>query len=129
MDPYVACDAVLIPRVGHVVRRALNPDSISLPSEVSRSVVTFQAEREHRGAAQQTRIRRPVRIVADFAPLNPQGCSPVEVAWAMRGRSPIRHDGEAAPCGLWQSVHATEPSFTRCLYGIENWARTLVWQP
>ena len=36
----------------------------------------------------------------------------------------MRQSGENVPCGLWQSVHCTTPSFTRCLKGMANWART-----
>ena len=42
----------------------------------------------------------------------------------MRGRDAMRQVGSNAPCGLWQSVHWTTPSFTRCLKGMENCART-----
>ena len=41
----------------------------------------------------------------------------------------FRQVGANVPCGLWQSVQFMNPSFTRCLNGIENCARTLVWQP
>ena len=37
--------------------------------------------------------------------------------------------GAAVPCGLWQSVQFMKPSFTRCLNGMENCARTFRWQP
>src|ERR1035437_8070748 len=46
-----------------------------------------------------------------------------------RGRAPLAQVGWNDPCGLWQSVQFMKPSFTRCLNGMENWARTFIWQP
>ena len=43
----------------------------------------------------------------------------------MRGRWPMLQVGANAPCGLWQSEHSMKPSFTRCLEGMSNCARTV----
>ena len=46
-----------------------------------------------------------------------------------RGFCPIFQVASNEPCGLWQSEHCMKPSFTRCLEGMENCARTVAWQP
>ena len=67
MNSYVASCAVLIAGIGHVMRRGLNRDAVSLASEVPRAVVTFQAQSKHNWAQQQARVGRSVRSVAGFA--------------------------------------------------------------
>ena len=63
--------AVLIARIGHIMALRLSRDAASQTPEVSRSVVTLQAQREHYRPQQQPRICRPVRSVAGFAPIHP----------------------------------------------------------
>jgi len=52
----VASGAVLVFRVGHVVRAGLQRDAVALPAEVAGAVVTFQAYGEDQRAAKQTWI-------------------------------------------------------------------------
>jgi hypothetical protein len=46
MNLHVAQSAILVARVGQVVRRRLRGDAVSLAAEISGPVMAFQAERE-----------------------------------------------------------------------------------
>lgn len=57
MDSSVTHRAVLVAGIVHVMRRRLRCNAIQVASELTGSVMAFQADREGNGAFQQTRIR------------------------------------------------------------------------
>jgi hypothetical protein len=67
----MACNAVLEPWIGHIMRRGLCDNSVSLPPKFIRTVVTLQTDGEHDRAPEQTGIHRAVGTMASFATLYP----------------------------------------------------------
>ena len=70
MQPHVAGGAVAVFGVEHIVRGILREDAVSLPAEIARAVVAFEAHGEYNGPSQQARIHRTVRPVAGLATLD-----------------------------------------------------------
>jgi hypothetical protein len=73
VDSDVTGRAILIPWVGHVVRRGLGRDAVALPPEVTAAIVALETEREDRGPFEEARIHRPVRVMATFATIDADG--------------------------------------------------------
>lgn len=67
MHAHVAIRAVLVARVGHVVRGRQHKISGPRASKVAGAVMAFEAERENNWTAEEAGICRAVRIVAHFA--------------------------------------------------------------
>lgn len=146
MNSRVTRCAIAETGVGHVVSGRCQLDAV-LPAERAGAVVALQTEREDHRPLQKPRVRRAVRNVAAptavhadsgvfkskrsafFHVALSQGSSLPSDESTIRGRAPIPWFGAAAPWGLWQSEHWITPSFTRCLKGMENCARTFPWQP
>jgi len=68
MDARVANCAVLVARIGHIVRRRLCCHAVRVSPKLASSVVTLQAHREGYRSLQKPRVCRTVRNVAGLAP-------------------------------------------------------------
>ena len=69
----MAGGAVLISWIGQIVRRRRILRAVQTPSEIRKSVVAFQAQRERYGSLQQTRVSRTMRAVAGLAAIHAHG--------------------------------------------------------
>ncbi len=69
MEAHVANRAVLVLRVGHIVKRGRQRNARSRSSRAS-SVVAFQAQSEDHGALEQSRVGRTVWLMARLAALH-----------------------------------------------------------
>lgn len=69
----MAGGAVLIARIGHIVRTGLRRDARVTSAERARPVMALQAKCEGDGTPQQTGIRRAMRTVAHFAAIHARG--------------------------------------------------------
>ena len=63
--------AVLISRVGHIVRAGLRPNPAALYAEVARAVMALQADRHYGWPPQHLLVHRAMRIVARLAAFHP----------------------------------------------------------
>ncbi len=70
MNADVAVCTVLVSRVRHVVTGRQGRDTGSAAAEIAGAVMAFQAKREHDWPAKQSRVRRTVRRMAHFTPLD-----------------------------------------------------------
>src|SRR5258707_10360528 len=70
MNPHVACGAVLLARVGYIVRSRQHRNAIVAGSERSGASVAFQADREDYRTLQQSRIGRSMRRVTRLAAIH-----------------------------------------------------------
>lgn len=69
----MAVRAVLITRIGHVVSLGKGGLTGSTAPKISSAVVAFQANREHHGPSQQTRVCRAMGVVTHFASFHSHG--------------------------------------------------------
>ncbi len=67
----MACGAVLIARIGQVMRSSQGENAVRLAPKIARAIVAFQAYREHHGPLQHARVRRAVRHMAAPAAVYP----------------------------------------------------------
>ena len=93
--------AILVARIGEIMRGGLRWDSVVGSAERSRAIVAFQANRHYRRTAQQFFVHRAVWIVAGFAAFDPdrrmfKNKRPALIgmafeAWFLIGQSVIDH--------------------------------------
>lgn len=67
----MAGSAVLVPWIGHVVRRRLRDDPVALTPEIARAVVAFEAQGKGNRSFQKTSIHRAMRAMTGLATVNP----------------------------------------------------------
>lgn len=63
----MACGAVLVSRIRHIVRRTVRENSVTLAAERARAIVALEAQREHHRPLQQPGVHGPVRVMAALA--------------------------------------------------------------
>lgn len=112
----MACGAVAIARIVHIVRGSLRGNAVAGRAEIAGSVVAFQAECEDDGAFEQPRVEGSVRIVAALAAIDAERrvferkrASLVRVAaetwlFAIAGVLDHARPEAAAPCGRFGAM-------------------------
>lgn len=73
MNHHVTGRAIAKARVGHVMDTSRNRIAHFFQTKFSSAVVALQAERKGNGPAEQTRIRRAVRVMTNLAAFDTNG--------------------------------------------------------